>query len=287
MQLRVLGSGGNTPVPMPTCSCRVCEQARTEGVPYTRGGNSLYLPGPSALVDAPEFDFSALNRERIEALDYILLTHWHPDHVNGLRVLQARDRTMYDSYVEGMAEGGPTIVTTRRVYERTCDVFGQLEFFVDETGMADVQFLDEEPLTIDGVEVRAIPYALEDEDLDATAFALDDGETTVVIASDDARYLDESALPADIDLAVFECGLFDEGPDGERLLTETDWTVLDDELRHGEVLDRIDRVDPDRVLLTEIEHLTGRSHDHFRELEAQPEYDGIRFAHDGLHLDVA
>lgn len=139
MQLRVLGSGGNTPVPMPTCSCRVCEQARKEGV----------------------------------------------------------------------------------------------------------------------------PYALEDEDLD------------------------ESALPADIDLAVFECGLFDEGPDGERLLTETDWTVLDDELRHGEVLDRIDRVDPDRVLLTEIEHLTGRSHDHFRELEAQPEYDGIRFAHDGLHLDVA
>jgi phosphoribosyl 1,2-cyclic phosphate phosphodiesterase len=286
MELRVLGSGGNTPIPMPTCSCGVCAQAREEGVPYSRGGNSLYLPALSAVVDAPEFVFSALNREGVDALDYILLTHWHPDHVNGLRVLQARDRTAHDSYVGAMAEGGPTIVTTRQVYERTRDVFGQLEFFVDETGMADVQFIDEQPLMVDGVEVRAVPYALEDEALDATAFVLDDGETTVVIASDDARYLDESDLPAEIDLAVFECGLFDEDPDGERLLTETDWTVLDDELRHGEVLDRIDRVDPDRALLTEIEHLTGRSYDHFRELESRPEYDGIRFAHDGLQLDV-
>jgi len=287
MELRVLGSGGNTPIPMPTCSCGVCEQAREEGVPYARDGNSLYLPELSALVDAPEFVFSALNREGIGTVDYILLTHWHPDHINGLRVLQARDRTAHDSYVEAMAEGGPTIIATRQVYERTCDVSGQLEFFVDETGMADVQFLDEEPLTVAGVEVRTIPYALEDEALDATAFVLNDGAVTVVIASDDARYLDESALPADIDLAVFECGLFDEDPDGERLLTDTDWTVLDDELRHEEVLERIYRVDSNQTLLTEIEHLTGRSYDHFRNLGTQPEYEGIQFAYDGLRLDVA
>lgn len=286
MHITVLGSGGNTPIPTPTCSCDVCKQARSEGVPYTRGGNSLYLPALSAVVDAPEFVFTALNRERIDTVEYIFLTHWHPDHVNGLRVVQARDVTAYDSYIDAMREGGPTIVTTRGVYERTQEVFGQLEFFVDETGMADVQFLDDEPLQIGETTVRAIPYALAGDDLDATAFVIERGEQTVLIASDDARHLSESALPADIDLAVFECGLFDESPTGEQILSDADWSLLEGELRHEEVLDRIDRVGPERTLLTEIEHLTARSHDDFRRLESRPEYDGIQFAYDGRDVEL-
>lgn len=286
MKVQVLGSGGNTPIPTPTCSCSICEQARAEGVPYSRGGNSLYLPTLSAIVDTPEFVFAALNRERISSVDRIFLTHWHPDHVNGLRVLQSRDSTAYDSYVEGMAEGGPTIVTTSSVYDRTVDVFGQLEFFVDEANLADVHLLDEKPLQADSWTVRAIPYALEGEDLDATAFVIEDGETTILIASDDARYLPESNLPGEIDLAVFECGLFDFGPDGERILTDSDWSVLEGELRHREVLDRIERLAPDRTLLTEIEHLTARSYDHFRQLESDPEYEDISFAYDGREIEV-
>jgi hypothetical protein len=50
------------------------------------------------------------------------------------------------------------------------------------------------------------------------------------------------------------------------------------------VLARIDRLDPDRTLLTEIEYLYARTHEDFRELEA--EYDAVRFAHDGLTLSV-
>lgn len=266
----VLGSGGNTPIPMPTCSCDVCTQARTKGIPYTRGGNSLYLPKLSAVVDTPEFVFAALNREGINDIEYVLLTHWHPDHVNGMRVVQARDREVYrpDSYVEAMAEGGPTIVTTRSVYERTLEVFGQLEFFVEETEIADIRFVEEDPLQIDDVKIRTIPYSLEGDDVDATAFVLEHEDTVVVIASDDARHLPESVLPTDIDLAIFECGLFDNGPDGDPILTDSDWSILGGELRHEEILERIDRLDPNRTLLTEIEHLTARSHDHFQKLES-------------------
>ncbi len=286
MDVLVLGSGGNTPIPTPTCACRVCEQARTEGLPYRRGGNSLYLPDIATMVDAPEFAFRALNRERITDLDRILLTHWHPDHVNGLRVVQSRDHTQHDGLLEAVADGGPTIVTTRQVWDRVCDVFGQVEHFTETVPFADVRFLDDDPLAVGETRISAIPYPLEaDGPLDATAFLVERGDTTVLVASDDARHLPEADLPGDLDLAVFECGLFEAGPDGETLFTDRDWEFLSHELTHDEVLARIDRVDPDRTLLTEIEHLTARSHDHFRELETAPAYDGIRFAHDGLDLE--
>lgn len=285
MEVRILGSGGNTPIPTPTCTCTICEQARREGIPYARGGNSLYLPDLAAIIDAPEFVFQALNREEVPKLEYIFLTHWHPDHVNGLRVVQSRDMTAHDGLLDALGSAAPTLVTTEAVYERITDVFGQIDHFTQQ-GFADARFLDDDPLEIEGTTIRSIPYALEDDALDATAFVVENDETTTVIAADDARYLSEDALPTTIDLAVFECGLFEEGPDGTELFTDADWAFLDDELRHDEIRARIDRLDPDRTILTEIEHLTARSHDQYLELERTDEYEGIQFAYDGLSVTV-
>lgn len=286
MQLTVLGSGGNTPIPTPTCACEICEEAGTEGIPYARGGNSLFLNDLNAMVDAPETTLQALNREGIENLEWIFLTHWHPDHINGLRVVQARDYTDYEGLLEAIAADRPRIVTTRAVYEEVATIFGQLNHYVDEMGFADVHFLDEEPLTINESTVRSIPYSLDGTDPDATAFVLESPDTTVLIASDDARHLPEGQAPDDIDLAVLECGLFEEGPDGQPLFTDADWAFLDGELRHHEVLERIERLEPDRTLLTEIGHLTMRSYDTFQQLERQSAYDGIKFAYDGLTIDI-
>ena len=285
MEVRILGSGGNTPIPTPTCTCPVCEQARREGIPYARGGNSLYLPDLTAIIDAPEFVFRALNRERVPNIEYIFLTHWHPDHVNGLRVVQSRDMTAHDGLLDALGSTTPTLVTTEAVYDRVTDIFGQIDHFVQQ-GFTDTHFLDDDPLEINGTSIRSIPYALEGDSLDATAFVIENDETTTVIAADDARYLSEEALPSAIDLAVFECGLFEEGPDGTALFTDADWAFLDDELRHDEIRARIDRLDPDRTILTEIEHLTARSHDHYLELQKQEAYERIRFAYDGLSVTV-
>lgn len=286
----VLGSGGNSPIPTPTCACRICGRARTTGVPEARHGNSLYLEELSAVVDAPEFVYETLEREGVMDLEYLLLTHWHPDHTAGLRVLQSRsaERMFADGdhgLVDAFRESRPTLVTTRRVYERTCETYGALRHFVEDVGFADTHFLEEQPLTIRDTTVEAVPYSLSgDGDLDATAFVLRQGGTTVVLATDDARYLEEAALPEDIDLAVFECGYFPETPDGTRLVTDADVAVLGDELTHEEVLDRVDRLDPDRTLLTEIEHFYGRTHDEYRALEDGD--DAVSFAHDGLTIEV-
>lgn len=292
MRLTVLGSGGNLPTPMPTCSCRVCVEARAEGIPYARHGNSLYLHDMGAVIDVPEYTQANLNREDIDRLDYVFLTHWHPDHVAGIRAVQSRDfaAAFEDTdfgLVETARENPPTVVTTRRVYERTCDVAGALEHYLN-IGWADLHIIDEDgPIEAGGVTVRAIPFELEgDGDVDAAAFVFERGDRTLLVASDDARYLDEEELPADIDLAVFECGYFEETPDGGEILTEIDRRFLADEMSHAEVLARVERVDPDRTILTEIEHLTARSHDDLQALAEGPEYDGIQFAYDGLSVEI-
>lgn len=290
MELTVLGSGGNLSTPLPTCSCHVCREARERGVPYERNGNSLFLHDANALIDAPEHSYGNLNREDVERLDYIFLTHWHPDHVAGVRVVQSRDfAPMYDNQEMGLLDvaraGQPTVVTTERVYERTCDVVGALEHYAN-VGWTDVHLLDEDgPLEVNGITARAIPYSLEgDGDEDAAAFVFERGDRTLLVASDDARHLDEDALPADIDLAVFECGFFEEDPAGEQILDATAREFLSGELYHRDVMDRVERVDPDRVLLTEIEHLCARGYEDFRDLER--EYDRTRFAYDSLTVRV-
>ena len=286
----VLGSGGNFPLPTPTCECRLCVEARSEGIPYARHGNNLYIEDLSAVVDAPEFVFENLNRAGIEEFSYLFLTHWHPDHTAGLRVVQSRpDASLFDDPDRGIIDTArsdvPTLVTTERVFERTCELYDGLRHF-SEMGYVETHFLDDDPLVVDGIRVEAIPYSLSgNSDMDATAFVLSDGDTTAVLAPDDARYLDEAALPDDIDLAVFECGYFEQTPDGTPILADADAAVFDDELTHGEVLARIDRLAPERTLLTEIEHIYARSHDQLQALADG--YDGIEFAYDGVTVDAS
>lgn len=290
LTITVLGSGGNSPIPTPTCRCHICERAREVGVPEARHGNSLYIDELSAMVDAPEFVYENLEREDVDDLDYLFLTHWHPDHTAGLRVVQSRPmgRLFTDpdyGLMDAVAENRPTLVTTRRVYERTCELYDGLRHFVEEVGFAETHFLDEEPLSIGETTVEAIPYSLSgDGDPDATAFRIEQPHTTVLLATDDARYLDESELPDHIDLAVFECGYFQETPDGTPILTEADEAILADELTHAEVMERVRRIDPDWTLLTEIGHFYARTDDDYRELERT--YEGVEFAYDGQTLSV-
>lgn len=289
MELTVLGSGGNSPVPMPTCTCGICREARERGAPYARNGNSLYLPGLGAMIDAPEQTLHNLNREGVTDLDYVFLTHWHPDHVSGVRVVQSRDFMEFDPAAEGKRafyrRTAPTVVTTRAVYERTCDITG-LDHYVD-VGFADLHLLDENgPLRDRGFEVRSVPYALTGDEVDATGFVVERDGSRLAVVSDDATYLDESLLPDAIGLTVFECGIFERGPDGERLFDDDYVDVLEHEPRHDDILDRIDRVQPDRALLTEISHTFARSFDDYRALESRPRYDGVRFAHDGLTASI-
>ena len=88
MRLTILGSGGCTGIPKPLCRCRVCREARLKGIPYARGGPAAFLHDANLLIDVPAEISAQLNRENIRRVDYLMLTHLDPDHVEGLRVVE-------------------------------------------------------------------------------------------------------------------------------------------------------------------------------------------------------
>lgn len=244
----------------------------------------MYLPELRAMIDVSEFGPFNLNRWEITELDHLFLTHWHPDHTAGLRLLAMKPTEVREgeTHLEGKRQSIPTVVTTRDVYERTCEQVGTLRYYVEELELADIHFLDENPFQADQFRVEAVPYSLTaDGPTEATGLVFRDGKETLALVADDARHFDETLLPNDLDAIVLECGHFVYGPDGERIRSEGEDS---DDLSHEEIRELVLRIDPDQAFLSHISHHYGRSYDDFREQER--EYERIKFAYDGLAVTV-
>ena len=284
MELTVLGSGGNSPTPMPTCGCRVCTEAREKGAPYARRGNSLFVHDENVLIDTPELVWESLNCERIEAVGHILLTHFHADHTMGLRVLQALG--IEDPPVTGFVGEQTPLLMSEVTYERAID---DTEFFDQLTdAWADVRTLEDgETVTIGDLTVTHHAAEIEEGGAKAiSGFLFEDGDATAFISPDENRHFDLERLP-DLDLWIKETGYFPESPSGEPLVTEeAEETTLAHEMSFEESLEQIRQVRADRTVLTEIEELYRRSYDDYLELEAEYADLGIEFAYDGMEISV-
>jgi len=117
VELTILGSGGNFPIPLPGCTCQVCVEAREKGEPYARRGNSTYIHDENVLIDAPELLWHSLNREGITAIDSVFLSHFHADHTFGLRTLQAF--ALEEPPITSLIDDGPTVYMSEETYERS------------------------------------------------------------------------------------------------------------------------------------------------------------------------
>ena len=88
MKLNLLGTGGVTPIPKPCCNCELCNKAREKGITDYQTGPSMFIYDDNLLFDTPEEIRFQLNRENIEKVENIILTHWHPDHTQGIRIVE-------------------------------------------------------------------------------------------------------------------------------------------------------------------------------------------------------
>lgn len=84
VDLIFLGTSGGIQVPSFHCSCRTCEEARTDPKLRRTRSSVMLLGQENILIDAgPDIEFQ-LEREKIKFIDRIFLTHWHYDHCFGL-----------------------------------------------------------------------------------------------------------------------------------------------------------------------------------------------------------
>ena len=96
MIFEIIGSGGCVSLPKPLCKCKVCNQAREKGRPYSRYGPSLFVHDIKMLIDTPEDISHAINDSSIEAIEYVAYSHMDPDHVLGFRLFEQLRLNWFD-----------------------------------------------------------------------------------------------------------------------------------------------------------------------------------------------
>ncbi len=287
MDVTLLGSGGNFPLPMPTCDCRVCVEAREKGQPYSRAGNATFVHDATALVDAPEMIWRMLNREEIPDVEYIFVSHHHSDHVRGLRVVQALGRDGFPMRDWEKADP-PTIVVGENTHQLLRRAHGVVADYED-WGFAEFEILtDGETIDCNGVEVTCRGWEMEtgSENL-IYSFEFDDGDAKTLVTPDETKFLDTGRLPSDLDLWIRECGLFRHDPDGNPIFGDDLWAEETElEITFEETVEQVRDVRPERTVLTEIDELFQRSYDDFSELETEYEELNLQFGWDGMELTV-
>lgn len=287
MEMTVLGSGGNSPTPMPTCDCRVCVEAREQGVPYARRGNSMFVHDANLLVDTPELVWHSLNRAGIESVEYVFLSHFHADHTLGLRTLQALG--IEDQPITDFVGEVPTLLMSPVTHERVVEGNNLFEHLTGQ--WSDIEILEDgDSRRLGGLELthRSAPIQAGGERA-ISALLLKDEHGTAFLSPDENRHLDIESLP-ELELWVKETGYFPETPEGDRTVTEAaERTALAAEMTFEESLAQVRAVRPERTVFTEIEEQYRRSYDDYRalarELSAEEGFD-VTFAHDGMTLSV-
>lgn len=283
MRITLLGSSGNRTIPWGACKCRICVNAREAGGKDCRMGNSTYIHDEGILIDTPESIFCLLAKGQITNLKHIFISHWHPDHTAGLRVLQTTEQAIGPHEREEKLHLYMSQITYDRVNER---VFPALERFVKKFPVTLHIIKEGDILKIGSVKARifAMPE-IPGEEKDINFFMFENDGKRVLIAPDETKYMQVDTIPS-LDLLIKECGIFPETFDGNELLSkeflEKEWM----EITWKESVEQIRQIGAKKTILTEIEELFQRTHAELeKEAAAYPELN-IIIGYDGLTVEV-
>ena len=97
MKLVFLGTGAGQGIPTMGCECKTCIDARQGSVKDNRQRSCIFVESQehNILIDAPPEVRLMLNRENIQSLTAILLTHEHYDHISGIAEFEYWKKTIH------------------------------------------------------------------------------------------------------------------------------------------------------------------------------------------------
>lgn len=250
-RLTFLGTGTSQGIPIPACSCRVCqsEDSRDQRL---RSSVLLEMADLTLIIDTgPDFRQQML-REKVRSLDAILYTHEHRDHISGLDDIRAYN------YQGG---GAIPVYAPKEVLRALRQSYHYI-FESNYPGIPKIAVteIDEQPFVVEGIRITPIPvlhYKL-------PVFGYRVGNLAYIT---DAKTVPESsrALIRGIDTLVINC--LHESPHISHFNLE-------------EALEFIADIQPKITYLTHISHLFGP---HAEISSKLPER--VFAAFDGLRVD--
>ena len=287
MRVEILGSGGATTTPRPSCACRVCVEARRRGVPYARTGPSVFVHGPNLVFDTPEEAKLQLDRPTIGEIAGCFYSHWHPDHMMGRRVWETRNADFLGWPPEAKRNRVTDVYLPQQVATDFRDYLGawaHLEFMVERGYIRVHELVDGNEVAFGDVTVRPFRLAADY----VYAFELREGDRRLLLAMDELVGWHPPAELRGCDLAILPMGICEHDPlTGERLI-DPEHPILRYEATYEETLAMVDALGASAVVLTHVEEVFGLSHDDLQELGTRLQAAGTRvtFAWDGFEADV-
>jgi len=282
MEWTILGSGGCMLIPKPLCQCPVCREARERGIPYARSGPSAFLHDINLLIDTPAEIITQLNRSSIDSIDYLILTHLDPDHVEGFRVVEqiTLDFRTWHAYSEKQI----CLILPEELRDRINRIhsqYGPVIDFYRESGFIQVEFFGGE-IEIKDVKITAIPVDRGSQL--SFIYIFEKAERKVVYAPCDLKpFPEHSEVVQEADLLVIQPGKFEEGLKhnfhypADHISRTTLYTF-------EQTLNLATRIRAKKVLFVHLEEYWNRSYDDYLALESDNQI--FRFAYDGMKLTV-
>ena len=267
-------------IPKPLCRCRICQEARRKGVPYARTGPSAFLRDINLLIDTPAEIAVQLNRSHIRNIDYLILTHLDPDHVEGLRVVEqiTLDFRRWRAYPEKQI----CLLLPEQLGEPIREIrsqYGTLVDFYSQSGFIRLTLFERE-IRIDDVQIAAIPVDRGSQL--AFVYVFEKSGRRIVYAPCDCKPFPESRTEVQQpDLLVIQPGIFENGLKHQfkypvnHIARTTLYTF-------EQTLDLAARIKARKVLFVHLEEYWNRSYDDYCALESK----SIRFAYDGMQIQV-
>jgi phosphoribosyl 1,2-cyclic phosphate phosphodiesterase len=268
MRFTILGSGGAIPVPRPLCQCTLCRAAR-KNIRLKRNSCSAYIKDIFTLIDCPEDIGDSLNRFNVKRVDNLLVTHWHPDHTFGLRVLL---ESQYD-FLEKKANRIINIYIAKRVYDTLRAHYPAIDYYVETLKVARIRFVDDgDEVTFTAIMCRIIGYEGKNSDWYAYLFTTESGHHVLYAPCDTIHFTNYTTLPK-VHLLIHECGIFS-------------YDKVRDELSFPDMLLRLTEINPQKTILVHLEEIELQKWGltHLEKLTHKHQNLNIQFAYDGMVL---
>lgn len=290
LAIEFLGTAGAIRTPRPGCKCRLCVEARRQGIPWERTGPSVFVHGPDVLIDTPEESALQVDRAGIEHIAAGFYSHWHPDHTAGRRMYETRNwdwRNWPPSHICTPIYLPPQVAADFETRLGLAENFAYLQ----HVGLVDVRPFDG-PLELGGWRIEAHPVAEEY----VYAFLFTEIERAdqaparrVLIAMDELYGWTPPSAWRGVDLAVLPSGVFEFDPFTGARRIPLEHPVLEREATFRQTLEMVEALAPRKLIFAHIEEPDANSPDELRvlagELSEQRGWD-VTFAHDTLMVEL-
>lgn len=258
IKLNFIGTGGFIRIPKACCNCKICKEARIKKGRFERLGQSLFIERENILFDTPEDINTELNKQKIKEVHHIFFTHWHPDHTNGIRIIETLDINR--------KKGKVIVYLTRRLLKDFKKMVPQL-FYFEKQGFCKIKIIKE--VKIGKLKIKAIGL----KNRFMHGFLISDRKNKVFFCPCHSKEIPILKELNRLNLLIMNLGEFSDK-------TSEVTNFYQDNLR------LIEELKPKKVVLTHIEEFFNKSYTDYNNLENQYKSKSLSFAYDGMKLKI-